>query len=1154
MRSWKNRTRRGISLALTLVLCLSVLPAPVQAAEEPACPCGQEDCLCPGGECGCEAGCACELCGGTSPEETGAAPAEPEEPEDPAGPEEPIEPADPVNPEDPADPEDPASPEDPADPEGPAGPEDPEASGEPEEPADTGAPGETGEEDSGEDAGERSPVKEEAAGQRTVRLVFSDPEQDGMRMDLYLDETLIQADADDFCVRGETVFFSGARGICRYDPAQDSTEVLCGGARLSCLTVFEGLLLGLEDALTRLCAVETDGGRLIRTNYTSVDRFWIADGRLHVDLLADPDLAAALEETEFAVTAAQAVTGAEAVTDPDGGLKNLLRMRADGSASLLGGDLGEAESLPLDALLSVSPRANAQNAVLFGTDRNEKKDRVYCHQLNGAFLSDKVVKPATTHVKNSTNYAFDLCMYPNKEGDYPGFIRAPFDGKITYIETPQKEKTNNHTIHFTSSSPVRLANGETAYLTIITMHADYLRIPRSNDSRKTYWDTVRNKNTVNNRDLLTVGMTFTKGQVYTTEGDFGQSSGVHVHLECHKHSSGISQDQAYKEGAREGTRGNIRPDEALFIASDVAVQTRTAGESNYKNNWSVAENPPLWIRDPGDGKSVPKGNITISPSNYPQGSMKQGTDLNLKGSIRSTYPIYTYSATIRRTNGQYVKSVGGNGEKRTSRSLSSPNLSFKSLKPGTYILRVRASDCTGTRKDWEQTFTVAAAVNQPVISEKNIAGGKQVTISCSTSGAAVYYTINGGSQKSAKVERLMSPGSYTIKAWSVKGSDKSPTVSRTVKVQQAAAPQISGLIVQGSRAYVTISGTGTIYYTTGGGMPNAKYTGPIDITGNCTIRANAVENGKADSGVSQRTITCGPPEMVTSITVPYGGGRIAAGKSAAVRWTAVPGAASYEARLYRDGVRADSKTVSSPNAAFTLREAGTYTVRVVAKNSFGESGESSAYAVVEAMAPVTVTVVDQITRTSTMTDAAVAALQQRIRDYKNDLLFKLEGNVISVQTIDYGASPQIPNAPTKEGFNFSGYSISPWNTAVTENTTVYAGFSPQSYSVEFWDFRLGSNARKIKGQTVSYGSSAVPPEVTPPNGYVLAGWSVDPAKSSCADYSFVEGPMKLYTSYTWANQNLPAAVKIDSVTRNERYTSYTWVSVRLLFVSVRTAL
>lgn len=1099
MKKLKMIGKRALSMFLIVLLCASMLPASAIEAEA-ICPCGQDECLCAGGDCGCEVDCACELCRpGTAASQV---PAELENPEEPMEPE---------------DPENPAEFEDSVEAEG----------WESECPADNAF-----DDDALEmNPEEWEPAKVEQTAWGTVSARYTTEDGINLRKDLYLDGTLLRTDIGDFCVWEGQLLYSDNRGLHRCWLPGGEEEAFGEVPRLMQMQAFQGMVLGVEESLYQLYAVDLASGQATATNYTSVDRFWFEDGHLHVRMLVDPELVEAMEETDFEVTAAQAVIAAETAEDYDDGLRNLLSASAmeEYGVSLMDAKGGPEASAFLAA--SVETRA-IQTAVL------DVSPRLYCSQLGGKLLADlgeewnkafshvKVLNDKGQVVHTEDGYAYDLVFHKYKSGKCEP-LRAPFDGTLTHVG-----QTKNHILCLTSDQMVRLPGKDKnsriqAYLTVITMHDE--------DANK-----------------LVKGTNVKQGDVYSKEGMAGDATGVHVHMEC-RYSTDRS---ALTKGC---VRGNIVPNEALFVKDGTNVELRTTESSGKWGKWRDVDYNPKWTQESEAVTPSPAGTITIKPGTVPKGTIPQGTRVLLTGDIKSTYDIQHIEGGFRyanSSNSPLTAIIRGNSFKEYQikpESVLAQTLNTANLKPGTYYLWYRVTDVKGTVETWTSpdTFTVSvkAALAAPTIGITSIAGGRRVTIT-GPAGAAIYYEVNNGTAQSGSSPvswDITAAGSYSIKAWTSKtGSVDSPYAKAAVTVERAAAPEISPLTVSGNRAYVTIRGTGTIYYTTNGSAPttsSSKYSGPIYVTSNCTIKAMATESGKVNSGVSERAISCTAPAEVTSITVPNGEDRIAVGRAASVRWTAVSGAISYLARLYCDGTLEEEKSVSSPNAAFTLKKAGVYTVRVVSVNSFGSSPESTASAVVEAMAPVTVTVVDQIYRSGNMNDESVAALEQRIRDQKNDQTFKLEGNVISVQTVDYGTYAREPEVLTKEGFDFRSYSHSWDYTPITGNLTVHARFVPKTYTVEFYDYRLENSAarsRQLKRETVTYGGSATPPEVTDiPECYVLMGWSVDPGSSSCADYSFVEGPMKLYTSYGWENQDLPVTVHITGVARNERLTSYT---------------
>jgi len=99
--------------------------------------------------------------------------------------------------------------------------------------------------------------------------------------------------------------------------------------------------------------------------------------------------------------------------------------------------------------------------------------------------------------------------------------------------------------------------------------------------------------------------------------------------------------------------------------------------------------------------------------------------------------------------------------------------------------------------------------------------------------------------------------------------------------------------------------------------------------------------------------------------------------------------------------------------------------------------------------------------------------------------------VIATQDISYGEKATKPADPIKMGYDFVGWynGSTAWdfNTAVTQNITLTAHWSIQSYAVTF--DTAGGNA--IAPQTVEYNQKATKPADPTKTGYTFAGWDFD---------------------------------------------------------------
>jgi len=84
----------------------------------------------------------------------------------------------------------------------------------------------------------------------------------------------------------------------------------------------------------------------------------------------------------------------------------------------------------------------------------------------------------------------------------------------------------------------------------------------------------------------------------------------------------------------------------------------------------------------------------------------------------------------------------------------------------------------------------------------------------------------------------------------------------------------------------------------------------------------------------------------------------------------------------------------------------------------------------------------------------------------------------------YGdATPAAPDAPGKEGYNFTGWSPAP-SATVTGDATYIAQWEPILLSVQFVDI----DRTLLDEQMIEYGGSAVAPSAPEKNGFAFTGW------------------------------------------------------------------
>ncbi len=156
----------------------------------------------------------------------------------------------------------------------------------------------------------------------------------------------------------------------------------------------------------------------------------------------------------------------------------------------------------------------------------------------------------------------------------------------------------------------------------------------------------------------------------------------------------------------------------------------------------------------------------------------------------------------------------------------------------------------------EVEYVAPGSVGKPTITQE----GNTVTITCSTTGATIYYTTDGSTPTSASTkytEAITLTATVTIKAIAVKADCTDSAVAEkacTYTAPTAATPVISD--VSDNSVTITCATEGaTIYYTTDGTAPTTEstaYSGAITLTETVTIKAIAVKTGYTNSEVASK--------------------------------------------------------------------------------------------------------------------------------------------------------------------------------------------------------------------------------------------------------------------------------------------------------------
>jgi hypothetical protein len=280
----------------------------------------------------------------------------------------------------------------------------------------------------------------------------------------------------------------------------------------------------------------------------------------------------------------------------------------------------------------------------------------------------------------------------------------------------------------------------------------------------------------------------------------------------------------------------------------------------YNNSGEGPDSTGLYVN--GASPTTPASDMTSSGINLHNGDVFRvhmtydGTTLTMTITDASTAATFTQAWTVNipstvQGNTAYAGFTGATGGYTSNQNILSWTMSSSGGGGGTVAT---------------PTFSPAAGT---------YLGTQTVTLSDSTSGATIFYTLDGsqpGTSAGGSTQQYSGPltvsSTETIKALATVGTTSSGTASSTYTIEsQVATPTFSPAAGSYTATQtVSISTTSpaptTIYYTTDGSDPTTSstrtvYSAAITVSSTETVKAYATKSGYFDSNVATAAYTIG---------------------------------------------------------------------------------------------------------------------------------------------------------------------------------------------------------------------------------------------------------------------------------------------------------
>ena len=194
-------------------------------------------------------------------------------------------------------------------------------------------------------------------------------------------------------------------------------------------------------------------------------------------------------------------------------------------------------------------------------------------------------------------------------------------------------------------------------------------------------------------------------------------------------------------------------------------------------------------------------------------------------------------------------------------------------------------------------------------------------------------------------------------------------------------------------------------------------------------------------------------------------------------------------------VAVTSITLSQSTATLTTGENLTLTATITPSdadiNLISWSSSNPTIATVDTMGKVTAVAPGTATITATATDGGdvTASCEVNVIAPQQDsytITYMVDGEVYYQESLEYGSAIVVPDAPTKEGYTFSGWGDVA-DTMPAHDVIILGTFSVNSYTITYM-----VDGEVYHQESLEYGSAIVVPDAPTNGDYTFSGWSEVP--------------------------------------------------------------